>query len=64
MNLVGRPPQLYQTLLNLLTAIHDEQVEAHAVLHETLRVLFILKAERDQRIKTLLAALTESRKLW
>jgi len=56
-NLVGRPPQLYQTVLNILTAIHEGRVNAQAVLLETLRVLFLVRTEREQRMSTLLAGL-------
>lgn len=56
-NLVGRPPQLYQAVLNTLAAIHDGRVDAGAVLLETLRVLFLVKAEKAQRMATLLAGL-------
>jgi hypothetical protein len=56
-NLVGRPPDLYQAFLGLLSAIHEGRVDARSVLVETLRVLLILKAEREQRMATMLAGL-------
>jgi hypothetical protein len=56
-NLVGRPPQLYQAVLNMLTAIQAGQVEAGAVLRECLRILFVVKNEKEQRMSTLLAGL-------
>jgi hypothetical protein len=56
-NLVGRPPQLYQAVLNLFTAIYLGQVEARSILLETIRMLFMVKGEKDQRMSTLLAGL-------
>jgi hypothetical protein len=60
-NLVGRPPQLYQTVLDILNSIYEGELEPRAVLLEALRVLFIVKAERAQRIESLLAGLRTSK---
>jgi hypothetical protein len=56
-NLVGRPPKLYEVFLELLDAVHAGKAEAQSVLLETLRILFILRAEREQRMTTMLAGL-------
>jgi len=61
-NLVGRPPKLYQAVLDLLTAIHETRVGPYDVLLETLRVLFVVKAEREQRMASLLAGLKTNAK--
>ena len=54
-NLVGRPPILYQTVLQLLTDVHEERVTAEALLAETIRWLIIIRDEKRQRMETLLA---------
>lgn len=61
-NLVGHPPKLYQAVLDLLTAIHETSVGPYDVLLETLRVLFVVKAERQQRMASLLAGLKTNTK--
>ncbi|MCK4818804.1 restriction endonuclease, SacI family [bacterium] len=59
-NLVGRPPQLYQTILELLSYVHTRKVSARNLLAETVRCLLIVRDERRQRMNTLLAALRAS----
>jgi hypothetical protein len=56
-NLVGRPPRLYQIILNLLDDIYSERVSPHDLLAETIRWLLIVRDEGYQRRETLLAAL-------
>lgn len=56
-NLVGRPPELYKTVLDLLTAIHKGKIAARTVLTETIRVLFVIKLEKARRMESLLAGL-------
>ncbi|MGQ9628438.1 MAG: restriction endonuclease, SacI family [Anaerolineae bacterium] len=56
-DLVGRPPRLYQTTLQLLTDAHTNRVSAEDLLAETIRCLLIFRNERRQRIDTLLAGL-------
>jgi len=46
LNLVGRPPQLYQTLLQLLTDVYENNVSAEDMLAETIRCLVILRDEQ------------------
>lgn len=62
LNLVGNPPLLYTTALELLTLIHEEKVGAREVLVEVLRLLFLILGEREQRMKSLLADLKASEK--
>lgn len=59
-NLVGRPPQLYQTILELLSYVHTRRVSARNLLAETVRCLLVVRDERLQRMNTLLAALRAS----
>lgn len=59
-NLVGRPPQLYQTILELLSYVHTRRVSARNLLVETIRCLLVVRDERRQRMSTLLAALRAS----
>lgn len=57
LNLVGRPPRLYQTVLELLTAVHENRVRAADLLAETVRQLLLIRDERRLRMDTLLAGL-------
>lgn len=59
-DLVGRPPLLYQRVLELLDNVYTGEVSAKDLLHETIRQLIILGEERKQRIGTLLKELKES----
>jgi SacI restriction endonuclease len=59
-DLVGRPPKLYQTILQLLTDVYDNRISASDLLAETIRGLLIVKEERRQRMETLLAGLRTS----
>jgi DNA adenine methylase len=56
-NLVGRPANLYQAVLELLTDIHENLVSADDLLAETIRGLLNVKEETRQRMKALLTAL-------
>lgn len=60
-DLVGRPPRLYQTVLRLLDAVHTSQVAAADVLAETVRHLIVFRDERQQRINSLIAGLETTR---
>ncbi|MBC7912160.1 MAG: DNA methyltransferase [Pyrinomonadaceae bacterium] len=55
--LVGRPKQLYVVIIDLITAIYDGTLKAENVLAEIIRWLLIIREERKQRIKTLVASL-------
>ncbi|MFX0200905.1 MAG: DNA methyltransferase [Candidatus Hodarchaeota archaeon] len=59
-NLVGRPPRLYQTTLELLNEVHTNKISARNLLAETIRCLLLVREERRQRMNTLLAALKAS----
>ncbi len=57
LDLVGRPPQLYTAVLDLLDAVHQQQISAADMLAETIRCLILLRDERQQRIEALLTTL-------
>jgi hypothetical protein len=47
LNLVGRPPQLYTAVLDLLDDVHQKRVAADDLLAETVRLLLVLRNERQ-----------------
>ncbi|MBD2535904.1 hypothetical protein H6G97_43860 [Nostoc flagelliforme FACHB-838] len=59
-NLVGRPPKLYQTALQLLDDVHQGKITAEEMLAETIRCLIIARNEKRQRMETLLSDLKKS----
>lgn len=56
-NMVGRPPIVYQASLQLLTDVYDGAISAEELLAETLRLLIVLRQEQRQRMDTLLAGI-------
>ncbi len=56
-NLVGKPPQLYQAVLSLLDDVHGGRVTADTLIAEMVRLLLIDRNERQQRIEALVATL-------
>jgi len=57
LNLVGRPPKIYQTVLQLLTDVHDGKILAEDLLADVIRCLIVVRDEKRLRMKTLLAQL-------
>ncbi len=57
LNLVGRPPQLYAAVLELLDDVHYHRVLADALLTEIVRQLLRFRDERQQRIDALVGTL-------
>jgi len=57
--LVGRPPQVYRDTLQLLDDAANGRATAEQVLIDTLRVLVIVRDEKQERMKTLVAALEQ-----
>ena len=53
-NLEGRPPKLYETVLHLLDDVQKGNVSAGALLMETVRSLLSLRDENRQRLEVLL----------
>ncbi len=58
--LVGRPKKLYDTVVDLITAVHGGTVEADGLLAEIIRWLLIVRDERRHRVETLFASLKTS----
>jgi hypothetical protein len=56
-NLVGKPPQLYQAVLMLLDDTHHNRVTPEDLLAEIVRALLIDRNERQQRIDALVSEL-------
>lgn len=59
-NLVGRPPRLYEVVLQLLDDVHAKRVTADDLLAEMIRWLIVVREEKQQRIASLLASLKTS----
>ncbi|BBD66754.1 D12 class N6 adenine-specific DNA methyltransferase [Nostoc commune NIES-4072] len=59
-NLVGRPPKLYEAALQLLDDVHQGRITAEELLAQTIRCLIIARNEKRQRMETLLADLKKS----
>ncbi|MDY6785608.1 MAG: hypothetical protein SW833_24160 [Cyanobacteriota bacterium] len=57
LNLVGKPPQLYQAVLSLLDDVQCNRVESNDLLADIVRLLLIDRNERQQRIDALVATL-------
>lgn len=56
-NLVGKPPQLYQAVLSLLNDVYRDRVTPEDLLAEIVRALLIDRDERQQRIDALVSEL-------
>lgn len=56
-DLVGRPPQLYKTVLNLLDDVYQNRATAENLLSEVIRWLLIERNEQQQRIASLIHGL-------
>ncbi len=52
-NLVGKPPQLYQSVLNLLDDVYCGRVTPDTLITEIIRLLLVDRNERQQRIQAL-----------
>ncbi|MDB9516669.1 hypothetical protein PN466_06875 [Roseofilum reptotaenium CS-1145] len=57
LNLVGKPPQLYQAVLNLLDDIYRHRVLPHILMAEIIRLLLFERNQRQDRINTLVTTL-------
>jgi SacI restriction endonuclease len=60
-NLVGKPPQLYQAVLRLLDDVHGDRITANTLFAEVVRLLLIDRNERQQRIEALVATLNTTK---
>ncbi len=61
LNLVGRPPHLYQNALDLLDLVYRRVLEPEQLLQEIFRQLILFRATNERRINELIAALKTSR---
>ena len=59
-NLEGRPPELYETLLHLLDDVQKQNTSAAELLAETVRSLLSLRDENRQRLTALLTPKSDS----
>jgi len=59
-NLVGRPPEVYQYVLDLLDSVHKKAIEPELLLSEVIRQLIILRDENQKRMKSLLKNLSKT----
>lgn len=60
-NLVGKPPQLYQSVLNLLDDVYCDRITADTLMTEIVRLLLVDRNERQQRIDALVATLNTTK---
>ena len=58
-DLVGRPPQLYQTVLHLFDRVEKGNISAAVLLAQTMRSLLSFRDENRHRLETLLAGNSE-----
>jgi hypothetical protein len=58
--IVGRPRQLYIDTIYLLNEVHKGHVSARKLLSEVLRLLIVMREEKESRMATLLAGLHSS----
>ncbi|GAB4332864.1 MAG: restriction endonuclease, SacI family [Leptolyngbyaceae cyanobacterium] len=57
LNLVGKPPQLYQYVLELLNEVSNSRIAPDTLLAETIRWLIIDRNEKQRRIEALIQEL-------
>jgi DNA adenine methylase len=60
-SLVGRPREVYQATLQLLTDVHEGKVTAETLLAETVRMLVVIRNEKLQRMQSYITALQMSK---
>lgn len=58
LELVGKPRQVYRETLQLLDDVYREKVAAEDLLTEIVRILLLMREEKQTRINTLLAGLS------
>jgi DNA adenine methylase len=57
LNLVGRPPEVYQAALQILDDVYQKLVTAEDVLAESIRWLILIRNNNEQRMASLLESL-------
>jgi hypothetical protein len=58
--LVGRPREVYASALQLLHSVSTGKISAEELLTEIIRLLLVIRNEKDNRIATLLSGLRQS----
>ncbi len=58
LELVGRPREVYRATLQLLDDVYQKKVTAEDLLTEAVRILLLMREEKQTRINTLLAGLS------
>jgi DNA adenine methylase len=59
--LVGRPKKLYETVVAIITAVHEGKANPELLLIEIVRWLAIVKFEREDRLESLFASLAAAK---
>ncbi len=60
-NLIGKPPQLYHAVLNLLDDVHFGRITADNLMAEIVRLLLIERNKRQQHIEQLVETLSTTK---
>ncbi|WP_298407418.1 restriction endonuclease, SacI family, partial [uncultured Chloroflexus sp.] len=63
LDLVGRPRQVYKATLQLLDDVYQKKVTAEDLLTELVRILLLMREEKQTRINTLLAGFSSENTL-
>lgn len=61
LNLLGKPPQLYQAVLSLLDDVYSDRVSPDHLLTEIVRLLLLDRDCRQQRIDSLLSSINTTK---
>lgn len=61
LRIAGKPPLLYAKILELLDAVYTNHISAEDILAETIRLLILLRNERQNRINALTEALSKTK---
>jgi hypothetical protein len=56
LNLSGRPKEIYEAMVQLLTDVYEENLTASQLLGETIRQLILFRDEKKQRMDSLIAS--------
>lgn len=59
--LIGRPKKLYETVVKIISAVHDGTANPELLLIEIVRWLAVVKFEREDRLESLFASLAAAR---
>ncbi len=63
LELIGRPRQIYKATLQLLDDVYQKRVSAEDLLTEIVRILLIIRQEKEGRIRILLTGLSSEESL-